>query len=266
MRIITFTFLMIMSSWLWAETKIETIQLNHRLATEVLPEVQAFLPKGATARAFNEFIILKAEPTVIEEIKQLINQLDTALQRLKISVLKTDEILSEQQGSQDNATIVLSNDGFSGDVRVKRWSTDKATGGSQRYQAQGVAGRPILITMGQDIPQKEQYLLLTPYGGVAAQSNTYYLNIDNGFQAVARILPNHQVIIDIHPLFNQLNKRNGVIETTEAVSSISGPAGEWIMLGQIDNEKNIEKQGSTRYHTHRQQQQTIYIKVDNISP
>jgi hypothetical protein len=119
--------------------------------------------------------------------------------------------------------------------------------------------------MGQYIPQEEQYLLLTPHGGVAVQSNTYYLNIDNGFQAVARILPNHQVIIDIHPLFNQLNKRNGVIETTEAVSSILDPAGEWIMLGQIDNEKNIEKQGSTRYHTHRQQQKTIYIKVDNIS-
>jgi type II secretory pathway component GspD/PulD (secretin) len=89
--------------------------MNDDLSTEQSNQLIQFdgrEQEKSLARAFNEFIILKAEPTVIEEIKQLINQLDTALQRLKISVLKTDEILSEQQGSQDNAAIVLSNDGL----------------------------------------------------------------------------------------------------------------------------------------------------------
>ncbi len=265
MKIIAFILFSIISCTSWAAAKIETIQLNHRLATEVLPEVQAFLPKEATARAFNHFIILKAESNVINDIKLLINKLDTPLQRLKISVIKTDEILSDQQGAQDNATIVLSNDGFSGNLSVNRWSTNSANHSNQHYQAQGIAGRPILLTLGQDIPQQEQYLVLRQDGDLAVQSDTYYLNINNGFQAVATILPNHQATIDIHPMFEQFNKRDGTIKKSEVISSVAGPVGQWIELGQIDNEKNIENQGSTRYHTHRQQRQTIYIKVENVS-
>ena len=52
--------------------KIETIQLNHRLAVEVLPEIHAFLPEKATARALNDFIIVKAEPDDLRQIKTLI--------------------------------------------------------------------------------------------------------------------------------------------------------------------------------------------------
>ena len=264
MRILLLVVGLLISTLLYAEDKIETIQLNHRLAIELLPEVQAFLPPTATVRAFNNFIILKAESTVINDIKQLLNQLDTPLQRLKISVLKTDEILSEQQKSQTSAEVVASDKEISGSVSVQRWSTQNTRNKEQYYHAQGIAGRPIIITMGQAIPQKEQYLILQPNGGIAIQSNTYYLNIDNGFQAIARILPNNQATVDIHPTFSHFSNQSGVIEQSDVISSISGPAGTWLELGQIDDEKNIEKQGSTRYYSHRKLQQTIYIKIDSI--
>ena len=93
-------FITLFSCPLFAEAKIETIQLNHRLASEVLPEIQAFLPEKATARAFNDFIILQADLKTIKQIKQLINQLDTPMQRLKISVVRTDQLLSNQDSSQ----------------------------------------------------------------------------------------------------------------------------------------------------------------------
>ena len=89
MKVLLFTLLTLFSSIIFAEQKIEPIQLNHRLAVEVLPEIQAFLPEKATARAFNDFIIVKAENDVIHSIRQLINKLDTPPQRLRITVLKT---------------------------------------------------------------------------------------------------------------------------------------------------------------------------------
>ena len=60
MKPILFALFFVFSSIAIADAKIETIQLNHRLAVEVLPEIQAFLPEKATARAFNDFIIVKA--------------------------------------------------------------------------------------------------------------------------------------------------------------------------------------------------------------
>ena len=265
MKILLLFITLLISSISIAEPKIETIQLNHRLAIELLPEIQAFLPADVTARAFNDFIIIKAEADVIKDIKQLINKLDTPLQRLKVSILRTDILLSEQQLSQTNADLSINENNVSGSLSIKRWSTKDTKNKDQYYQAQGIAGRPILILMGQAIPQKEQYLAILPHGGVAIQSSTNYININNGFQAVGRILPNHHISIDIHPIFGHFSKQTGTIEQSEIISTISGPVNTWLELGQINNSKNTEKQGSTRYHTHRQSQQFVYIKVNSIN-
>lgn len=264
MKTLLVSLLFLFSGLVIAEQQIETFQLNHRLADEVLPEVQAFLPKAATARAFNDYIILQASPKVIKEIKQLIHQLDTPPQRLKISVIKTDERFSDQKELKASAGGSISNDDVSGEVAIKTWSTSTTRNKDQQYQAQGIAGNPILITMGQAVPQKEQDIVIFANGAVAVQSSTHYISLQNGFQAIARILPNHQVSIDIHPHFSQLSKRNGTIENSEIISRLSGPVGTWIELGHIDNENNIEKHGTSRYRSHRNLQQTIYIKVDPL--
>jgi len=264
MKVLFLAFICLCSSLALAEQKIETIQLNHRLATEVLPEVQSFLPKNATARAFNDYIILQARPSAITEIKQLIHQLDTPLQRLKVSVLKTDEKLLNQKNLDLETDISISNEGTSAAASINTWSSNTVRNKDQHYQAQGIAGNPILISMGQDIPQKQQDILIFADGSVAVQSSTDYISIASGFQAVARILPNHHAVIDIHPQFSHLSKRHGTINTSKIITSISGPVGTWIELGHIDNENKFEKQGATRYRSHRKLQQTIYIKVDPL--
>jgi len=264
MKTLLFSILCLFASLVWAEQKIDTIQLNHRLAVEILSEVQAFLSKEATARAFNDYIIVQANPAELTQIKQLINQLDTPLQRLKVSVLRTDEKLSQQHSLEAGADLSINNEGTSAAASINAWSTNKVRNKDHLYQAQGIAGNPILISMGEDIPQQQQEILIFPSGAIAVQSSTDYISINNGFQAVARVLPNHQVIIDIHPRFAQLSKRNGIIQSSEIISSISGPVGTWIELGHIDNKNNIDKQGTTSYRSHRQLQQTIYIKVDPL--
>jgi hypothetical protein len=264
MKLLIALFFSLAYSLTFAAPQLETIQLNHRLASEVLPEIKAFLPKGATARAYNELIIIQAEPSVIRNTKKLINTLDTPPQRIRVSVLKTDEVLARHQQDQVTGGVVISDDNASGNLSIKRWSTNKSQNKERNYQAQGIAGKPILINMGQDIPQHDQYLYFNQLGGIGSQTTTRYISLENGFKAVARILPNNQVIIDIHPSFASLSQRNGIINTGEIISTITGAAGTWLELGQVDNEKNLEKQGSSSYHTHRQQQQTIYIKVDQI--
>ncbi|PHS24682.1 MAG: hypothetical protein COA83_07520 [Methylophaga sp.] len=265
MRNIAFyIFITLFSAQLFAEDKIETIQLNHRLASEVLPEIQAFLPKQATARAFNDFIILQADSKTIKQIKQLIDQLDTPIQRLKITVVRTDQRLSNQNASQISGEISVSDGDVAAGASIKKWSTKNARNKDHYFQAQGVANKPIAIIMGQDIPQQEQYLILSSNGHLAVQNTTHYININNGFKAVARILPNHQVVIDIHPIFGHFSQQTGIVERSNIVSTISGEEGVWILLGESSNGKNIDQYGTTRYHSHEQQQQNIYIKIEQL--
>jgi hypothetical protein len=257
-------FLALFSCQILAEDRIETIQLNHRLASEILPEVQTFLPKQATARAFNDFIILQADSKTIKQIKQLINQLDTPIQRLKISVVRTDKLLSNQDGSQISGGISVIDGDVTARASVQKWSTNDARNKDQYFQAQGIANTPISIQMGENIPQQEQYLILSGYGGLAIQNTTHYININNGFKAVARVLPNHNVTVDVHPMFGHLSNQTGTVEASSIVTTVSGAEGEWILLGETNNGKNIEQYGTTSYHSHEQHQQNIYIKVEQL--
>lgn len=264
MKNLIFALLSFISLYALADNKIETIQLNHRLAAEVLADIQPFLPAEATARAANDFIILQASPTVISEIKQLINQLDTPAQSLMISVLKSDEVLSDMQRSQINTDVIINDQSAGADLSIRHWSTSNSRNKDQQYQARGIVGRPIMINTGQALPQKEQYLLLTSNGDRAVQTNTTYININNGFQAIANILPNHQVSIEIYPEFTTFSKRNGVITQSQIFTNIYGSVGTWLEIGQISNDKNITQAGATDYQTSHSEQQFIYIKVDEI--
>ena len=264
MRILVLALFSFISLFALADNKIETIQLNHRLAAEVLAEIQPFIPAEATARAANDFIILQASPKVITDIKQLINQLDTPAQSLLISVLKSDEALSDIQRSQIDTDVIINKQSVAADISIRHWSTSNSKNKDQQYQARGIAGRPIMISTGQALPQKEQFLLLSSNGHRALQTNTTYIEINNGFQAVANILPNHQVSVEIYPEFTTFSKRNGVISQSQMFTNIYGSVGTWLEIGQIRNDKHIAQTGTTHYQTSHSEQQFIYMRVDEI--
>lgn len=264
MKVLLFALLSLFNLNVLADNKIETIQLNHRLASEVLSEIQPFLSEQATARTSNDFIILQATPKVIAEIKQLISKLDIPAQNITISVIKTDTSLSDNHRSEIDSNVYINEQRVSGDLSIRQWSTNNSRNKDQQYQVRGIAGRPVMISTTQSLPQKEQYLFLGPYGVQEVQTKITYIDIKNGFQAIANILPNHQVNVDIYPQFATFSKRNGVIDRSQVFSSISGRVGVWLEIGHIRNDKNKVKFGATSYQTHHQQQQFIYIKIDEI--
>jgi len=264
MRILILAVMSLISSVVFADNNIETIQLNHRLAAEVLTEIQPFLPTDATARAANDFIIIQASPSVVSEIKQLISQLDTPTKSLIISVLKSDVALTDKQRSKITTHIEINEQGADASVSINSWSTSNSRNKDQRYQARGIAGQPITISTGQSLPQKEQFLVLNPHGGIAVQSTTNYIDINNGFQAVAYIHPSNQVSIEIYPQFASFSKRKGVIDRSQMFTNISGPSGTWLEIGQVSTDKDIAQSGITRYQTQHSQQQFIYLKVDEV--
>ena len=71
-------------------------------------------------------------------------------------------------------------------------------------------------------------------------------------------------MLDIHPQFSEFSNQNGIINNSQIMTNLSGPVGTWLELGQIDNEKNIRKQGTTTYSSHDKKQQHIYIKVEQL--
>jgi hypothetical protein len=259
MKILVLALFSFFSLFALADNEIESIQLNHRLSAEVLTEIQPFLPDEASTRTANDFIILQASSEVIIKIKQLINELDTPTRSLMITVLKSDQAISDIQRLQ----IDTNNErALAADISIRHWSTSNSK--AQYYQARGIAGRPVMIRTGQAMPQKDQYLLLSSNGNRVVQTDTTYIELNNGFQAIANILPNHQVSVEIYPEFTTLPKRNGVISQSQMFTNIYGSVGTWLEIGQVSNDKNIAQAGATHYQTSHSEQQFIYIRVDEI--
>ena len=64
----------------------ELIQLNYRTAEDVLPVVQAALDGQGKASPYGNQLVINATPEKIQEVRDLLQQLDTAPRRLLISV------------------------------------------------------------------------------------------------------------------------------------------------------------------------------------
>ncbi|MCH8207927.1 MAG: hypothetical protein IIA62_02545, partial [Nitrospinae bacterium] len=69
-----------------AQSRVEIIQLKHRLASELIPILQPLLGYQETLTGMGYKLIVKTNPENMRTVKGLIGQLDTALRSLRIIV------------------------------------------------------------------------------------------------------------------------------------------------------------------------------------
>jgi hypothetical protein len=243
------------------ELNINTIQLKHRLASELLPKVEAFLPDAATVKAYDDLLIIKSDAITYFEIQKLVQQLDKPIQRVIVTVLRTHASLSELHGNSVQIDLEV-DDNATANTQVRRWSSQTNSDADNYFRAQGISNHPILIHLKNSKPIQEQIIFFNQSGVQAAATTQRYLDIQSGFQALVQPRPDKQVKVDIQPVFSQINRLNE-ISKGQIITTISGPINQWLELGQINNEKSIESSSLNRYTTQRNQQ-NLYLKVELI--
>ncbi|NQD95893.1 secretin, partial [Pseudomonas sp. CrR25] len=223
----------------------EVIALNYRSADEVLPVVQSVLGNEGRVSPYGNQLIVNAAPQKIEEIRQLLEQLDTRPRRLLISVDSSESNYQSDRGyrtdgsiSAGDAELQVGRGEINGrdQVRIIRRSTDSRGGGTQQVQAS--EGYPALIQVGQSVP-----LTTTnrdPYG--QPYRNTEYRNVTRGFYVTAS-LSGEIVHISISSNRDRLSpSQPGVIDLQSTDTRVSGRLGEWIAIGGV-NQQNLSEQG-----------------------
>ncbi len=241
----------------WAVSAMHTIELKHRTPAEVLPEIQALLPEDAAVSSFDNTIILRSDGATFEDVRRVLDVLDKAQQSINITVLRSEQALSNQQRNDGRLVI----DDKSAGIEINRWSTRDSRNRDMQLQARGLAGEPIQLNTGQLIAQQEQLVLIGPRGGVAVQNNTRYLPVDNGFQALVSVLADKQLRIELFPNFAEFDQRTGNIDSSSLLTTINANAGEWVLIGQT-GESSAFTGNQTQYRSHRDTQQFIYMKVE----
>jgi hypothetical protein len=275
--------LLLLAAPVWAE--LEVIELQHRSAEDMLPIVRPLLDKEDVASGMNNRLILRASPKRIAEIKKLLESLDVAPRRLKITVMQdvdADTIarLTEVSGSvgvgrDARVTVPGSGDGSGLSVetgrgqdrlRARVYSTRSLETDRKTQQMQVLEGNRALVSSGLSVPVPVRQVIQRPWGTEVVET-TEYRQVDSGFYVLPRI-SGDRVTVEISTQNDALAPGGGVYPTTrtqQTSSTVSGRLGEWMVVGGIGRGANTDSNTISAHSAARsQEQRSVLIKVEEM--
>jgi type II secretory pathway component GspD/PulD (secretin) len=243
------TCLLLLTS-LCAQAATQVLPLNYRTSDELLPVAKSFLGSQGSVSAYGNQLIVNADPTRIEELSALLDQLDRPAKRLLISVDTSD--------SNDQATSGYRINGQA-QGRVIHYGTANRSGGVQQVQAS--EGTPALIQTGQSVPLTSTSV--GPYG--YPQSQTEYRNVTQGFYVTASVTGD-TVHLNISTNNDRVSQeRPDVVNVQSTDTTVSGRLGEWITLAGNNEQTQLNQRGfSQNYATQGRNDMTLRVKVDAL--
>lgn len=264
---------------------IETIQLQHRPAAELIPLLEPMLDASdsVTGQGFQLFV--RSSEQNLVQLRRLVEQLDTASEQLLISVF---------QGSERDLRALAVGGGFSyqdGDTDIRVGSSERTSRGASVHYGTGGAsvsgntlstrGRlsdnPIhqlrisegsagYIETGQSIPYFTGPAWLDRHRyGVGVEGGVEFKDVTTGFYVLPR-LHRDQVTLDISPQKQALSdSRPGTIDTQSASTRVTGPLGQWMTIGGVTDQTSRSSDGiGTHRSTHSRSNDSIWIKADLV--
>ena len=249
-----------------AQAASEVIELNFRMAEDVLPMAQSVLGHEGRASAYGNQLIVNASQDKIDELRSVLEQIDTEPRRLLITVDTQGNQYNRERGYQTDGTIggrhgevVIGQGEQQGrdQVRIIRNNTQSRDGSLRSVQA--LEGSAALVQVGQSIPQRSTSY--GPYGQV--QERTEYRSVNQGFYVTATVHGDN-VQVEINSQNDRRSQQyNNVIDTQSTSSRVSGRLGEWINVSGISQDNNQRQDGflQKRYSTGQEDSQ-LQIKVE----
>jgi len=282
--------------------ELEIISLKHRSAEELLPIIRPLLADDEMASGMNYQLILRASPRNVGQIRQLLDSLDTLPRRLKITVMQdvdseTVARLTELSGSVGlgrNARLRLpGNNGMNvgpnpgqgqgqDSLNARIISTRQLEEDHKTQQLQVTEGNRARITTGLKVAVPQRRVIQNVWGTQVIDS-TEYRDVASGFYVLPR-LNGDEVTLEISTQNDSLapnqnanqniNPGNGypangypVTRVQNTSSIVSGRLGEWINIGGLGQQSNLDNSTLTSRSASRlNEQRNVLIKVELNPP
>ncbi|MBV6753804.1 secretin [Pseudomonas chlororaphis] len=256
---------LLLTCTLSAQAATEIIPLNYRTSADLLPVAQDFLGKDGKASAYQNQLIVNAEPAKIKELRDFLGQLDTPAKRLLISVDTSENNDQDSQGYSVNGQ---------NQTRIINYGTASRDGGIQ--QVQTVEGTPALIQVGQSVPLTTAISTNQTQGNGSNQNQnpnqqpltqiqSQYRNVTQGFYVTASVTGDivHLSISTNRDRISQ--ERQDVVNVQSTDTTVSGHLGEWITLAGVNGQSQADRQALSRsYSTSGRNDMTLRVKVDSL--
>ncbi len=245
----------------WAQA-LEIISLRHRMADELLPQLQPFVERGGALTGMNDKLFLRASARNQQEIRQLVASLDVPLRRLMISVRQEGEDERVARGGSVAGEVTVRNSRVDAGGTARVYSSSRA--GSERIaqQVQTVDGRRAAIRVGESIVVPLTQIVTGPAGTVVSQT-LVQRDLGTGFHALPRV-SGGRVDIEISPLHDTAGEGPLGVRSERLVTTLSGPLGEWLVLGGSDVAGSAQAGGQSWGSHTAARQRRLLLKVEEL--
>lgn len=237
----------------------ETINLRHRTAEQMLPLVQPMVEPGGAVIGAGDKLFLRTSPRNLAQVRQVIEALDRPLRRLMITVRHGGDKAGVD--TQAGARVRLSPGASSvrGTVGERSYSSQQ----SIAQQVQTVEGGRAYINVGQTIVLPLRQVAQTPTGLVVTDT-LVQRNVGTGFHAVPR-LAGDRVTLDIAPVNDTVGSLPGSTNVQHLSTTVSGRLGEWIALGGSVQQDSSNSSGILNYGTRNSRDdRQVWLKVEEL--
>jgi hypothetical protein len=261
MRAITYIWLATCVLPAFGQGSLEVIELRHRTAEQVLPELRPFVAPGAVLTGQRNQLIVRTSPENLAELRRVLEALDRPARRLVISVRFDDAATSATSAFE--ASGVLSTQG----ARARIQAQDARSGTVERVdqRVQVLEGGRAMIATGQSIPVRQSDILGTPGTPVQRQS-TVIRETASGFEVVPRVAGS-TVFLEIAPQREAPGPYPGSVQGLGAATTVSGRLGEWFEIAGISGDRAASARGIAAGARERSEaSRRIWVRVDEVRP
>ena len=255
-----------------AETEFKIISLQHRFASDLLPNITPMVGLDGTATGMNNQLILRAQPERMREIEALIEKLDAARVNRRITVSNSLQQNSQTSTTEASGTVLLDT-GRSGNVTISNSRRTQSNGGrliverntsSTRQTGNQfinvLDGERAFISSGQIVPFTQEWVSITRRY-VQIERFTDWREVTTGFAVRPRTIGN-QVELEITPRISSMNQQ-GFIDFNELSTIVSLNIGEWLDIGgTMQNKDEISRKILGSQSVSNSQNSRLLIKVD----
>lgn len=271
-------------------SELEIINLQHRRAEELLPVIRPLLDRDETASGMNYQLIIRASSRHIEDIRRVLDSLDTRPRRLRITVMQdvdseTATRLTELSGSaglgrdvrvvlpgQPNAglnpgggTISYAQGQDSLNARIASTRSLESDRKTQQLQVQ--EGNRALVRTGQTVPVPQRQVIQNAWGTQVVET-VQYQDVSSGFYVLPR-LNGDRVTLEISTQNDRLtpgqNPATGypITQTQSTSGTVSGYLGEWMDVGgSVQQGSQASSMAASAGSSRSDQRRTVLIKVE----
>ena len=250
------------------ESHMEIIPLQYRPAELILPSLRQFAGKDVQITSASNQIIIKGPRSKLAEMHALIDELDTPLSQLVISI-RNNAYQDQNRGSVSYSDTVRTNKDKTGlsfggnnhSTIIRHRSTTNNNNLSQQVRA--TEGYPALIETGSEIPittitRESLYRDLT--------ISQEYKPVVKGFYVTPLLLNGDNILLSLSTTKQKQNNQRQ-IETDKYGGTISGKLNQWILIGGNKEEERNKTTGITKhYRSNLNSNNNLYIKVERVLP